>query len=72
MKGSVKKTLENLIPRTKEGVRGIENFSAEVDECNVSDPCNNDDLAWCHGRRVVELGVLAEGLAKCSASDCDK
>ena len=49
-----------------------EGISAEVEEDRISDTCNNIDLGWDDGRRIVELRVLAESLAMCDANDCNE
>lgn len=50
-------------------MRGV---SAEVEQDGVSDTCNNFDLGWDDGRRIVELQVLGERLAMCNANDCNE
>ena len=32
---------------------------------------NDDEILWSHGRRIVELSILAEGLSKCYLNNCD-
>ena len=43
-------------------------------KCRESDSIVSDEsnLVWRDGRRMLELGVLAEGLGQCDSSDCDK
>ena len=33
---------------------------------------DNDTIDWHEGRRVIELGVLAEGLGACENNECDR
>ena len=45
--------------------------------CSVSENVvlgvpDESTLVWHDGRRMVELGVLSEGLGECDSSECDK
>ena len=33
---------------------------------------SDGDIKWYDGRRVVQLGVLADGLGRCDSADCCK
>ena len=55
----------DILKKNREG-GGEEVLSSPVEE--VSD----GDIRWYGGRRVVQLGVLAEGLGKCGSAGCCK
>ena len=56
--------------RVKNLVKNIEGGGAKFPAATV-DNVWNADVNWDDGRRLIELGVLGEGLAKCAADDCD-
>ena len=45
----------------------------EKGNCIPKTSCNessNEELKWNEGRRIIYLGVLADGLEKCSDKEC--
>ena len=75
IKAGEKRRLENLKGGERLGGKRIirEKGSVISNESCISRPSEiGRDLQWNEGRRVVELAVLAEGLEKCCASDCNE
>ena len=66
---NLKQFSKKVTPVTSEDSIAEDNF---VCDANKDDCDSGSELKWNEGRRIVELGILADGLKQCQKKTCSE